>query len=140
MVTAASEGPRLWTFPAPGAARVAIWVARTAPAEDDWFRTRQGMVEGMAEGASAEVGVSTGARVAEAGGGTWAHPEAAKSRRRNRIFLIGAHLDTAACNCWKELIAPMVLRKSASVLLRARSSRTAGPTGSSPAAPPGTSS
>jgi len=45
----------------------------------------------------------------------------------------------ACCNCWNEVIQAILLMKSASESLLARKARTAGPTGSSPAAPPGTS-
>ena len=66
-----------------------------------------------------------------------------EARRMNAdgFFFMEARFqgDTAACNCLKEDIAAMVLRKSRRDLLRARKARTAGPTGSSPAAPPGTS-
>jgi hypothetical protein len=52
----------------------------------------------------------------------------------NLIYLL-----TAACSCLKSVIHAMVLTKSASDLLCSRKARTAGPTGSSPAAPPGVS-
>lgn len=45
----------------------------------------------------------------------------------------------ASCNCSKLVIHEIVLTKSARVSLCSRKARTAGPTGSSPAAPPGES-
>lgn len=46
---------------------------------------------------------------------------------------------TASFNCSKSVIQEIVLTKSANDLLWARRARTAGPTGSCPAAPPGVS-
>jgi len=46
---------------------------------------------------------------------------------------------SASCSCSKLVIHAMVLTKSARDLLCSRRARTAGPTGSSPAAPPGKS-
>ena len=50
-----------------------------------------------------------------------------------------AHFPIALNKSSKELIHEILLRKSAREALCARRARTAGPTGSSPAAPPGTS-
>ncbi len=55
-------------------------------------------------------------------------------RRGQRLYFL-----IACWSCWKEVIQAMVLTKSAREALCARKARTAGPTGSSPAAPPGIS-
>lgn len=57
--------------------------------------------------------------------------------RMNIIFFIYGY--TACCNCLKFVIHEMALTKSASESLCSRKARTAGPTGSVPAAPPGES-
>ncbi len=57
--------------------------------------------------------------------------------KKNKIcFIYGL---TAFCNCSKLHIHDMALTKSASDALCSLNARTAGPTGSSPAAPPGAS-